>query len=145
MRAPGDAPPPNDPWAPGVRASDVPIVGEGKPPFDTDDFETTNTKEFGNSASEPQAHTDDVEAANAEVGNPDPQEDLAEEFENSATPLHPNKADIQRHLFELFSPKFVNAYPDAWIEIAYGSPASGKLDKAERFSVFDIPAAVEFA
>lgn len=60
--------------------------------------------------------------------------------------LRPNKADIDLHLFALFSPNFAAAYPDSWIEIAYASPgAGGKPDKAKQFSAFDVAAAAEFA
>jgi RecA-family ATPase len=34
--------------------------------------------------------------------------------------LGPNLADISKHLYALFPPEFVQAYPDAQIEIAYG-------------------------
>ena len=60
--------------------------------------------------------------------------------------LSPNKADIAAHLYALFPPTFVHAYPDAWIEIAYASPATGgKPDKAKHFSAFDLDKAAEFA
>jgi hypothetical protein len=68
-----------------------------------------------------------------------------DEFETADAPLYPNKTDIARHLFELFPPAFVRAYPDAWIEIAYANPAIGGPDAAENFSVFDLQAAAEFA
>ncbi|MET3968071.1 AAA family ATPase [Bradyrhizobium sp. S3.9.1] len=75
-----------------------------------------------------------------------PHDGSAEHSELTAAPLQPNKADIARHLFELFSPSFVHFHPDAWIEIAYGHPeAGGKPDKAKRFSVFEHEVAVEFA
>jgi hypothetical protein len=35
-------------------------------------------------------------------------------------PLEPNRAAINQHLYALFHPDFVMAYPDAWIEIACG-------------------------
>ena len=42
--------------------------------------------------------------------------------------------------------EFVQAYPDAWIEIAYANPATGgDPDKARNFSAFDLEKAVEFA
>jgi AAA domain len=85
----------DDPWAPGVRASDVPINSESC---------------------------------------------------QAAAPLCPNRADIERHLNALFSPLFVHPYPEAWIEIAWGNPANGgRLNQAKHFSVFDLPAAAEFA
>jgi hypothetical protein len=66
--------------------------------------------------------------------------------EESSTPLAPNKADISRHLYALFSPAFVQAHPDAWIEIAYANPATGgDPDKARNFSAFNLEAAVKFA
>ena len=52
----------------------------------------------------------------------------------------------QRHLYELFPPAFVHPHPDAWIEIAYGDPATGgKPDEAKHFSAFDLAGAAEFA
>jgi hypothetical protein len=59
-------------------------------------------------------------------------------------PLLPNKADISAHLYALFDPAFVQAHPDAWIEIAYGRP-EGKLNAAANFSAFDVEKAVAFA
>jgi hypothetical protein len=59
-------------------------------------------------------------------------------------PLIPNRADISSHLYALFAPAFVQPYPDAWIEIAFGRPG-GALDAAKIFSVFDIEKAVDFA
>jgi hypothetical protein len=60
------------------------------------------------------------------------------------TPLIPNRVDISSHLYALFNPAFVQPYPDAWIEIAFGRPG-GALDAAKTFSVFDIEKAVDFA
>jgi len=60
-----------------------------------------------------------------------------------AQPPQPNLAQISEHLYALFPPAFVHAYPDAWIEIAFGSPATGGLDAAENFSAFDLRAAAE--
>ncbi|MCP2214243.1 hypothetical protein AB7M42_008796 [Bradyrhizobium diazoefficiens] len=76
----------------------------------------------------------------AEGGDPNP-------LENEATGarLCPNKADIAAHLYALFPPAFVQAYPDGWIEIAYANPAAGGLDAAENFSAFNLQAAAEFA
>jgi hypothetical protein len=48
-------------------------------------------------------------------------------------PLVPNKAHIAEHLYALFSPSFVLAYPDAWIEIPYG-----KLNMAKNFGSFEL-------
>jgi hypothetical protein len=61
--------------------------------------------------------------------------------------LAPNRRDISAHLYALFPPKFVHAYPDAWIEIAYGDPAieEGKINEARHFSAFDLEQAVDFA
>jgi hypothetical protein len=60
--------------------------------------------------------------------------------------LVPNKADISSHLYALFDPAFVQAYPDAWIEIPFANPATGnKVNKARIFSVFKLEEAVEFA
>ena len=100
-------PPPTDPWAPGVRAAEVPV---------------------------------------AEGGEPNPFEESSNEFETQTALLRPNKADIAQHLYELFPPMFVQPYPDAWIELAYGDPATGgKPDEAKHFSAFDLAGAAEFA
>ena len=64
----------------------------------------------------------------------------------AATRLEPNRADINKHLYALFHPDFVMAYPDAWIEIAYANPAAGGgLRAAEQFSAFELEAAGDFA
>lgn len=59
----------------------------------------------------------------------------------------PNIADISAHLSALFAPGFVHAYPDAWIEIAYGHPdiRDGAVNQAQNFSAFDLKRAAEFA
>ena len=59
-------------------------------------------------------------------------------------PLIPSKADISAHLYALFPPEFVQPYPDSWIEIAYASPASGKM-VSRHFSAFELDKAVAFA
>jgi hypothetical protein len=59
-------------------------------------------------------------------------------------PLVPNKKGIAAHLYALFGPAFVQAYPDAWIEIAYGRPDGGP-NKAGNFPAFDLEEAVDFA
>ena len=64
--------PPTDPWAPGVRAVDVPI-DEGL-------------------------------------------------RKTSLFPPTPNKTDIAAHLYALFPAAFVQAYPDAMVEVIYGPP-----------------------
>jgi hypothetical protein len=78
-------------------------------------------------------------------------EHAADAFKNgkdgpsSAPPsLEADICGICKHLYTLFAPEFVQAYPEAWIEIAYGHP-HGKLDAAEIFSVFDLESAAEFA
>src|SRR6516225_4715034 len=53
----------------------------------------------------------------------------------------PNKADISKHLYALFPPKFVHKFPGALIEIAYGFPP----DRAQLFSAFDLGAVADFA
>ena len=64
----------------------------------------------------------------------------------AATQLCPNRAAINQHLYALFHPDFMRAYPDAWIEIAYANPATGGgLRTAEQFSAFDLEAAGDFA
>ena len=64
----------------------------------------------------------------------------------AAVPVGPNRADINKHLYALFHPDFVMAYPDAWIEIAYANPAAGGgLRAAEQFSAFELEAAGDFA
>ena len=81
-----------------------------------------------------------------EGGDPDPFDDPASEFETADAPLRPNRLDIDRHLFELFSPTFVHDYPDAQIEIAYADmAASQKPDAAKQFSVFDLKKAADYA
>ena len=63
-----------------------------------------------------------------------------------AAPSQPNRADIDRHLFELFSPMFVHPYPEAQIEIAYADmTGSQQPDNAEQFSAFKLEQAVDFA
>jgi predicted P-loop ATPase len=71
-------------------------------------------------------------------------QDSATEIPGADAPLAPNKADISAHLYALFAPAFVQPYPDAWFEIAYGRP-DGALNAAENFSVFDPEKAVTFA
>ena len=67
-------------------------------------------------------------------------------FEATSEPLVPNKVDIAAHLYALFEPAFVKAYPDAWIEIAYGyARTGGGVNAAQNFSVFDLEKAVQFA
>ncbi|MGB8607412.1 hypothetical protein [Bradyrhizobium sp.] len=109
--------PPMDPWAPGVRAADVPIVNGGDPnPVDTADV-----------------------PPGANGGDP------SDELKTTAAP-RPNKTDIERHLSTLFPPAFVHPHPDAWIEIAYGNPATGgRPNEAKHFSAFDLAGASEFA
>ena len=60
-------------------------------------------------------------------------------------PLAPNTGDISRHLYTLFDPAFVQAWPDAWFEIAFGDGTTGGVNAAETFSVFELKPAVEFA
>jgi hypothetical protein len=60
--------------------------------------------------------------------------------------LHPNRADIDRHLYALFDPKFVHHHLDARIEIAIADMAgSQKPDVARQFSAFDLQKAAYFA
>ena len=59
--------------------------------------------------------------------------------------LSPNKADIAAHLYALFSPAFVQPYPDAWIEIAWSDPADGDLNRARKFSAHDLKPIADFA
>jgi hypothetical protein len=75
-----------------------------------------------------------------------PPDDPSDGFETAAAQLHPNKVDISRQLFQLFSPAFVKKYPDARVEIAYANMAgSEKPDEAETFSAFDLQKAADFA
>lgn len=63
-----------------------------------------------------------------------------------SVPLTPNISDISAHLYAMFSPAFVQAYPDAWFEIAYGHAASGgAIHEAQNYSVFQLKEAAEFA
>jgi hypothetical protein len=68
------------------------------------------------------------------------------ETAHDTAPLVANKQAIAAHLYKLFSPAFVLAYPDSWIEIAYGRP-DGKLNAAGNFLPFDadIEDAIDFA
>ena len=94
-----------DPWAPGVRALDVPIVNGGVP----NSLDTAV-------------------------------------FRDEDKPLCPNRSDISRHLYALFPPEFVKAYPDAWIEIAIATKATDwKPEAAEHFSPFNLPKAIDYA
>src|ERR1700746_3967515 len=70
--------------------------------------------------------------------------DVAVGFEAADTPLCPNLADIEQHLFALFPPPFVHPYPHAWIEIAFCRPDES-LNKAHIFSAFDLEGAAKFA
>ncbi len=89
-------------------------------------------------------HTEDVPPV-VNGGEP-PFGSTSDEFETADAPLRPSKIDIERHLYELFPPAFVHPHPDAWIEIAYGNPATGgKPDEAKHFSAFDLAGAAEFA
>src|SRR4051812_47757262 len=64
----------------------------------------------------------------------------------ASTGLSPNKNDIAAHLYALFSPEFVRPHPDAWIEIAYGHPASGNaVNKAQIFTAFQLEESADFA
>jgi putative DNA primase/helicase len=64
----------------------------------------------------------------------------------NAPPLVPAIADINAHLYALFAPEFVQAYPDSKIEIAYADPKTGNaVNKAEIFSAFDLDKAAQFA
>jgi putative DNA primase/helicase len=60
--------------------------------------------------------------------------------------LLPGITDIQAHLYALFTPAFVQAYPDSNIEIALADPKTGNaVNKAEIFSAFDLEKAALFA
>jgi hypothetical protein len=65
---------------------------------------------------------------------------------SDAPPLEPNLADINVHLYAVFAPAFVAAYPDAKIEVAYADPKTGNaVNRAEIFSAFDLEKAALFA
>jgi hypothetical protein len=66
------------------------------------------------------------------------------ETAHDTAPLVANKQAIAAHLNKIFSPEFVHAYPDSWIEIAHGRP-DGPLNKAGNFPAFAPEAAVDFA
>jgi hypothetical protein len=72
---------------------------------------------------------------------------IAPDDNKPAAPLTPNLADINRHLYSIFSPTFVAGYPDANIEIAWGTPAykDGAVNQARIFSAFDLEKAAAFA
>jgi hypothetical protein len=81
-------------------------------------------------------------------GDPSPFADLDEEADNPVDepPLCPNRADISRHLYALFPPEFVKAYPDAWIEIAIAARATDwKPEASVHFSPFNLPEAINYA
>ena len=87
-----------------------------------------------------------VDVPIAEGGGPNPlEDDSINGFETP--PLVPNKTDIAKHLYALFTPAFVQPYPDSWIEIAYGDPAvdEGKPNEAKNFSPFKLEQAIAFA
>jgi putative DNA primase/helicase len=60
--------------------------------------------------------------------------------------LLPDIAAINLHLYTLFAPAFVQAYPDAKIEIAWADPKTGNaVNRAHIFSAFDLEKAAAFA
>jgi hypothetical protein len=68
--------------------------------------------------------------------------------------LEPNLADINKHLYAIFSPDFAKDHPEAWIEIATADPTAGKDKKgkdltgpraARHFSVFELEKAAAYA
>jgi hypothetical protein len=66
--------------------------------------------------------------------------------EAPATSLVPNRADIDRHLYGLYQPSFVQAYSEAQIEIALGKPDTGnKINTARLFSAFALDKAGDWA
>jgi putative DNA primase/helicase len=72
--------------------------------------------------------------------------DVARDHANPARiELLPNKDHIATHVYALFSPRFVQPYPDAWIEIAWSDPESGDLNRARKFSAHDLEPIVDFA
>jgi hypothetical protein len=60
----------------------------------------------------------------------------------SEAPPQPNKVAISEHLYALAAPGFVQAYPDAQIEIIYGPP--GVFTDSRWFSAFDLKAIIDF-
>lgn len=64
--------------------------------------------------------------------------------EDNVVPL-PNIMAINAHLYALFSPAFVHAYPDAWIEIAWGNATTGAVNQAATFSAMALKEASDFA
>jgi hypothetical protein len=61
------------------------------------------------------------------------------------TPLSPDRTMMAKHLYQVFPPDFVNAYPDARVEVAVAHPVSGAINKAETFSPFEIEKICDFA
>jgi hypothetical protein len=59
-------------------------------------------------------------------------------------PPVPNRTDINCHLYALFYPAFVQAYPDALIEIAWTN-SNGDPNRAKLFSAFTPELAADFA
>jgi putative DNA primase/helicase len=63
------------------------------------------------------------------------------------TELAPNIADISAHLYALFPPGFVQPYPDAWVEVAFGHPDinDGAIHEAQNYSPFELAKIAKFA
>jgi putative DNA primase/helicase len=61
------------------------------------------------------------------------------------TELSPNRVDIAAHLDALFPPAFVHPHQESWIEIAWSDPADGQLNRARKFSAFDLNPVIDFA
>jgi hypothetical protein len=66
------------------------------------------------------------------------------DFTDAPPSPQPNRADINSHLYALFPPEFVQGFPDALVEIAYGDP-EGKPNQAQLFSAFKLDEAADFA
>jgi hypothetical protein len=63
-----------------------------------------------------------------------------------ASPLRPNRAQINEHLYALFAPEFVKDYPNSWIEIAVADMGGdGRPNAAAHFLPFELEKAAAFA
>jgi hypothetical protein len=123
------------------------ITGEIEPKLTIADASDINTKiEPDMPADAPAPASEWIDEALADDADAPDLPDAPPIVPNNAPPLVPNIADINRHLYALFTPAFVQAYPDSNIEIAYGHAASGnQVNQAKIFSAFDLENAATFA
>jgi hypothetical protein len=125
-------------------ASEAEIEPEAPPPIaDASDINTSKVEP--DTAADASGPRDWIDKALVDDTTP-PDFDAPPIVPNNAPPLVPRVADINAHLYALFTPAFVQAYPDSNIEIAYGHAASGnQVNRAKIFSAFDLEKAAAFA